>query len=212
MKKILFFLGVVIALILSTSTIVVAENSVVVNPAVVVPDTTQQVVVMESKLLQLLNGDISVPAAPQFVAVERIKIIPADSVQAPVDSGEVGVSIIYPAFQQWFMTKIEEPISEFEVYSYQLLQDASDVYILPKLGTRPEVTVASIFRLIRGQSKGEEGPLLVGRLNIFYIRDNEGILRAVSLQWYHSRWNINANEIDHPLAWPVGVRVFSRAA
>ena len=57
----------------------------------------------------------------------------------------------------------------------------------------------------------KNGPLLTnGYANIFYVRDANGVLRAVSVYWYDGGWDEYAVGVAHPNTWFDGRRVFSR--
>jgi hypothetical protein len=61
------------------------------------------------------------------------------------------------------------------------------------------------------QKNGEGGVLLNnGYANIFYIRDQNRVLRAVGVNWHVDGWNVLADSVEHPRRWNDGDQVFSR--
>ena len=74
---------------------------------------------------------------------------------------------------------------------------------------------AIIKTLTTKQSKGEDGTLLTnGYANIFYVRDAEGELRAVSVNWHagYRGWRVSAYSVARQGRWLAGLHVFSRPA
>ncbi|MFA6275071.1 MAG: hypothetical protein WCX70_02925, partial [Candidatus Paceibacterota bacterium] len=58
---------------------------------------------------------------------------------------------------------------------------------------------------------GENGVLLNnGYANIFYIRDQAGVLRAVRVGWSDGGWYLSAYSALRPNGWRGGRQVFSR--
>lgn len=57
-----------------------------------------------------------------------------------------------------------------------------------------ETTLGQMFFLLEKQGKGEPGALLLntGYLNIFYIRDTNGVLRTVGVSWHYYGWSVYA--------------------
>lgn len=49
-----------------------------------------------------------------------------------------------------------------------------------------------------------------GYANIFYIRDDKGILWAVRVLWYGGGWNVYASSIESSSGWGAGYQVFGR--
>ena len=85
--------------------------------------------------------------------------------------------------------------------------------IIPELGgeTKVETTLSEMFSLIRKQPDGEEGVLLNnGWANILYIRDQNGVLRAVGVRWGDGGWGVDAGSVEDSGGWDAGHQVFSR--
>ncbi len=115
-------------------------------------------------------------------------------------------------FKSWFGGKVEEDFPEGELRPLTLTQSANDSEIIADLGgeTAAEVTLAEIWRLMERQANGGEGVLLNnGWANIFYVRDREGVLRAVDVGWNDDGWFAGAVALDG-VRWNDGNPVFSR--
>lgn len=115
-------------------------------------------------------------------------------------------------FTSWFTGKVEEGVPAEILVAFVLTQGANDTEIITDLGgeEKAEVTLAEIWRLIERQASGREGVLLTnGWANIFYVRDVNGLLRAVGVGWYDDGWGVYAYALDG-FSWYVGGQVFSR--
>jgi hypothetical protein len=85
--------------------------------------------------------------------------------------------------------------------------------IINELGgeAKAETTLSEMFSLMEKQKNGESGVLLNnGYANIFYIRDQNGVLRAVGVDWDDGGWYVGAYSVEDPGGWRVGRQVFSR--
>ena len=95
----------------------------------------------------------------------------------------------------------------------KLRRDALDETILAELGgeNKAETTLTELYTLMEQQKDGRPGTLLVdGTWNVFYIRDLQGVLRAVFVYWYDGGWSVGADSVGDPDGWCAGYRVFSR--
>ena len=64
---------------------------------------------------------------------------------------------------------------------------------------------------MEAQPNGENGNLLNnGWANIFYIKDINGTLRAVHVNWLDDGWFVFAHSVEYPNLWRADYRVFSR--
>lgn len=131
------------------------------------------------------------------------------------DSKEVKFYGIWDNFTSWFLDgdgKIEEPVGE-QVLSYgKLTKNSVDGLIIEELGgeEKVETTLSAIYGLLLKQPKGEEGALLTnGYANIFYVKDINGVLRAVNVLWDDYGWRVYVNSVGRTLVWLAGRRVFS---
>jgi hypothetical protein len=119
-------------------------------------------------------------------------------------------------FKSWFLEgdgKTEEQMGEQTLHYGKLRKFSVDRPIITELGgeEKAETTLTVMFSLMEKQKKGEAGVLLNnGYANIFYIRDQSGVLRTVYVRWYDVGWRVNAYEVSHPSAWDDGGQVFSR--
>ncbi len=117
-------------------------------------------------------------------------------------------------FEKWFFDKTVEPISsEQELNYHKLTKNSVDGPIIVELGgeAKVETTLAEMFSFIARQPNGENGVLLTnGYANVFFIRDMDGVLRAVHCDGCDDGWDLYANSVESPLAWCDGIQVFSR--
>ena len=131
---------------------------------------------------------------------------------------KVKVKISYLGYDltKWFLFdtgKIEGPTSEQTLYCYRLRKFLADDQIIAALGgeEKAETTLLEMFSLMKKQKNGEKGVLLTnGRANIFYIRDQNGVLRVVRVHWHGGGWDIYADSVESPGKWFDGYQVFSR--
>ena len=156
----------------------------------------------KSDLLEVL-GTVAVPVTEKFVAKENF--IVNTGRKAPVKISYVGSN-----FSERFLGKVEKPKPGTQLRYAKLLKSSVDRPILAELGNAAETALAEIFHLMATQPNGEDGALLNnGYANIFYVRDVNGELRAVNVNWNGDGWNVNANSVANPNEWCDGNRVFS---
>lgn len=173
--------------------------------------------------LLTLVGNVKIRLATNFVVGEFFKVNTKKN--APVKISYVGDN-----FKAWYLlpSVSEEAVPEDgpcrtpgaqhsaveTVLRYQALSRYSfDGPIITELGgeAKGETVLAEIFVLMAKQSNGEEGALLnSGYANIFYVRDVNLVLRAVSVNWNGGGWFVCAGSVKCPYGWLAGCRVFSR--
>lgn len=150
----------------------------------------------------------------KFVAKDKFVVNTKRS--APVKIRLLGVNFI-----KWFLSgngKIEDPISEPCGLRYaRLRQPYTDRRIIKELGgkAKAETTLTEMFSLMKKRKNrkknGKVGILLDnGWTNIFYIKDQNGVLRAVFVFWCDDGWYVCASSVESPHGWHGGHRVFSR--
>ena len=128
----------------------------------------------------------------------------------------VKISVVSDVFTSWFLLdggKTEDPINKQILRYCKLRKSSLDGPIFTELGgeEKSETTLAEMFFLMEGQKNGEDGVLLNnGRVNIFYIRDQNGVLRAVVVCWRFDGWLVRAYSVKDPFRWDNGCQVFSR--
>lgn len=171
-----------------------------------------------AQVLQVVDGlaTITLPKILQQVATRTIsavtKFVTADHFK--VDTSKTAtVKLGYLGLSKELMDKVEENISAGEVAVHTLLKDSLDEPILKELGDRAETTLANLWELLTKQGHGRKGTLLTNdNWNIFYIRDTNGKLWAVSAIWdaRYGDWSVCACSVGSPSRWLAGRRVFSR--
>lgn len=152
-------------------------------------------------LLEPLNT-IKVPATEKFAT--RKKFVHDTRRKVPVKISYVGDN-----FSKWFLGKIEKPRPETHLRVMKLTRHLANGPILAELGNNAETTLAEIYALMKRQSNREGGVSFAIYANIFYVRDVNGELRAVSVSWDGIRWEVYASSVSSPNEWLDGSHVFS---
>jgi hypothetical protein len=155
-------------------------------------------------------GTVVIPATTsKFVAKDRFMINTEPN--APVK-----ISCLGDNFISWFLNgdgKTEDPISEQTLRYHKLVQSSTDGPIITELGgeAKAETTLSEAFSLVEKQGNGEDGVLLNnGYASIFYIKDQNGVLRTVLVLWFDVGWRVFASSVEDPFWWGDGDQVFSR--
>jgi hypothetical protein len=131
-------------------------------------------------------------------------------------NASVKISYLGDNFTAWFLNgdgKTEDPISEQALRYHKLQKSSVDGPIINELGgdAKAETTLTEVFSLMEKQKNGESGVLLNnGYANIFYVRDQNGVLRVVDVIWDDGGWNVYARSVEDPDRWSDGRQVFSR--
>lgn len=160
--------------------------------------TTNEILLLEK------IGTTEIPAQGRFVVQERFAVDVADTAR-------VKISYLGDNFRKWFIGKIEEPTALATLRYAKLTRFSVDGPILVELGDKAETTLSQVCTLMERQPNGEEGVLLAdGQANIFYVRDADGVLRAVSVHWGGDGWRVYALLVGYPGRWRGDDRVFSR--
>jgi hypothetical protein len=164
---------------------------------------------IETALLEFVDTVVIWATPGKLVAKERF-VINTDR-NAPVKINFLGRN-----FTAWFLSgdgKIEDTITEQTLYYHKLRQSSVDSPIIDELGgeAKAETTLSEMFCPMVHQRHGEDGALLNNdRSNIFYIRDQNGVLRAVGVSWDGDGWYVDAYSVDGLGGWRGGAQVFSR--
>lgn len=151
-------------------------------------------------ILELVAKGIQVAGAKRFVASESF----------------TQKNGFYPwdNFKANFLGKVEENVADAVLTVHRLKKRSLDAQIRKEIGQeREEITLTHFFDLLRKQSKGEKGHLLVnGYANIAYIRDVNDTLWAVCASWFsdYRDWRVNASSVVNPGGWGDGHQVVSR--
>jgi hypothetical protein len=175
---------------------------------IVVPQPEEQSAPSSPSPLLTPARTIPVQPADKFIASDHFVVNTKKN--APVK-----ISNVWENFAEWFSGKIEERTEsgETSLLYHTLNQNSVDGPIINELGgeAKAETTLAEVFALMVKQANGESGTLLTnGYANIFYVRDTNGVLRAVSVYWYGGCWFVLAYSVGPPNEWRAGNRVFSR--
>ncbi len=156
-------------------------------------------------LLKLIDT-VTIPATAEFVARDKF-------VRGIGDPATVQISYVGDNFTTWFVPKIERSVAAETSLRYaKLTASTVDAPIRAVIGSEfEETTLAQIYTLIERQKNGEKGVFLNnGYANIFYVKDVNGVLRAVDVRWSVSGWHVDAYSVTDPNEWFDGYQVFSR--
>ena len=175
------------------------------------------------------NGNVTQVAQPKptpsILELVSTVVVPATTGNLVVkekfvrDTGrkaKVKISYLGDNFTEWFLSgsgKTEDPITEQTLRYHKLRESSVDGPIIAELGgaEKSETSLSEMFALMEKQGKGENGVLLNnGYANIFYIKDQNGVLRAVYVGWGGDGWDVYAVSVEDPGRWDDGNRVFSR--
>ncbi len=160
-------------------------------------------------ILELVSTVVVSATTSKFIAKD--KFVVNTKRNAPVK-----ISAVWDNFTSWFLSgdgKTEDPISEQTLRYHKLRKSSVDGPIITELGgeEKSETTLTEMFSLMEKQKNGEDGVLLNnGYANIFYIRDQNGVLRAVDVCWFDDGWDVDAFSVENPGRWSDGYQVFSR--
>jgi len=152
-------------------------------------------------------GTVEVPAtAEPFIAVEKF-VIGTDR------EAKVKISYLGANFTEWFSDKVEDHFGGSTLRYRKLRKESVDGPIITELGggDAAETTLAELFKTLEMQPNGERGNLLInGWANVFYIKDKNGVLRAVICHWNGDGWRVDADPVGDPDGWNDGRQFFSR--
>lgn len=153
-----------------------------------------------------IQGTITVPALPRFIASQKFVVDAKDTPK---------ISYLYRDFRKWFLEKIEEPVEETQIRCMTLVKPSKDKQILSKLGKKAETTLGQIYALMEYQANSQDDVLLLDEwvaTNLFYVRDTNGSLRAVYINWYDDGdgWHVYASSVKNSIERSIGTRVFFR--
>jgi hypothetical protein len=172
-----------------------------------VVNRTKSVVQAITVLLSTIIAVLTVFATTEkFVAKDKFKVNTGKK-------AKVKISFLGDNFKEWFLGKTEDPFVGSTVYGRKLEKNSVDGPILAELGGNDvaETTLTEMYSVMEAQPNGESGNLLNnGWANIFYVKDINGVLRAVFVFWFDGGWNVRARSVGGPGGWSADVRVFSR--
>jgi hypothetical protein len=160
--------------------------------------------------------------APKPSLLEPVTTVEVEGIDEFVASGKFrkgetidGVKIwsLGGNFKTNFVGKTEKDIAPATLRIQKLKKASIDTPIRNDIGADNEETALGQFwELLKKQGQGQAGALLVnGWANIFYIRDQNGTLWAVSARWLSGcGWLVEASSVTFPVEWSAGRQVVSR--
>lgn len=153
------------------------------------------------KLLKLVTS-VSLAAIESFESAKNFKVD---------KKSEVQIYWLGTSFKKHFGRKVERACEAVEIRVHTLKAPSLDAPIITELGEKREISLGQFFALLKKQGKGQKGALLTnGYANIAYVRDDEGVLRAVRAYWDAGYgWHVEAYALGHPGRWD-SAQVLSR--
>ena len=159
--------------------------------------------------MQILKflGSVVVPAIGKFV----IK----DTLTETFNNVKIAwTNLGYEHLGKRFFGKVEEPSEETTFQSNRLLIKSFDDLIIPKLGGESgvESRFSQISYLLNQQPNGVAGILTItddADLNVFYVRDKNGVLCSMSVALNEAGWFVVIYSIKAPEKWYAGVTFIS---
>ncbi len=132
----------------------------------------------ETPLFSLADSSIPIPALlDAFVVKDHFK------------KGNSGIVYLGENFQKCFGGQTVASRNGLQLRSHRLNRGSHDWKILAEIDGCEETDLAAVFHFISLQPKGGQGVLLSnGYANIFYVRDVNSELRAVSVFWCGGGW------------------------
>ncbi|MFA6993826.1 MAG: hypothetical protein WC268_04530 [Patescibacteria group bacterium] len=131
-----------------------------------------------------------------LVQVERVaRFVVAEHFKTGNGAGVVFRGF-HPTFVSEFLDKVETDIPAAELIIHTLREDSSvlDAEIIAELGIRYETTLYHLWEMLKRQPTGVEKEARLGlpssQSSAFYIRNNRGRLRVVSVDWNNDGWYI----------------------
>jgi hypothetical protein len=126
-------------------------------------------------------------------------------------AAEVRISWLGATFMRHFAVKIEDNTDDVTLQTYTLSRASTDTQIVAEFDDHHETKLADLWCLLKLQANGEDGALQTNAvLNIFFVRDAAGVLRAVDALWAGAGWEIGASPVEGHREWPSGSRVIAR--
>lgn len=157
--------------------------------------------------LMKLVGTATVPAIPTFRAIEHFRT----DRPSPVVIGCLGTN-----FCRVFLSGdgiVEDAVSGTTLRIHRLVKNSTDTEIIAELGQLATTTLGQMYEMMKAQSNGERGNLLVnGWMNIFYVPDDEGSICSVRCNWDFDsrRWYVLAFSVATKNMWTADDQVVSR--
>ena len=157
-----------------------------------------QAVIKVAELLRKLTAT-KVSGTNKFVASKHLK--------------QANVGWTNDNFNKLFLKKVEENVGDVTIGVHHLEKTSLSIPIMAELGDRAEIQLAHFFKLLKAQSKGQDGLLPTnGYATIAYIKGSDGNFWAVLANWHsdHGYWFVDACSVVYPYRWARGNQVLSR--
>lgn len=168
-----------------------------------------ELVVKTTELLRKV-AEVAVGGTKSFVASDAFGENNSDGIKF----------YLWPNFSNNFLGKVEEDVKPVTITIHRFEKASRDDRIMSELGIdikskKGVIKLAHFREMIKAQSQGQEGPLLVnGYVNIAYIEDEKGTVWAVGSDWgsVGRGWGVYARSVGGPCEWSAGGRVLSQVS
>ncbi|OGY43229.1 MAG: hypothetical protein A3B89_01065 [Candidatus Buchananbacteria bacterium RIFCSPHIGHO2_02_FULL_40_13] len=167
----------------------------------------------EDGVNQFLRGELTVKGAELLKRVTTMAVSGTKRFVANEHRKETNVGLTGSNFEKLFLEKVEENVGDAIIAIDRLVRASLNASIRAELGSRAEIKLAHFFEVLKAQSGGEAGVLLVnGYANIAYIRGADKKVWAVDAYWGSDCgfWRVDARSVGGPSGWCAGRRVLSR--
>jgi len=161
----------------------------------------------EAKLLEYI-GFFQLPAIKKFVTAEKFR-------EGKTTDG-VRIAFINYKFRTHFLPIVEENVYAMRMRNQKLCRNSLDTPIVTEIGgeEKAQTHLAQIWELLKRQGTGkplECGLLVNGNANIFYVRDINGVLCAVSANWsdFIDCWSVETLPVSISREWCADSQVIS---
>jgi hypothetical protein len=152
---------------------------------------------VESSNLEFVSSITLAETTVDFIAKDRFIVDIRSNLPAPIN-------YIADNFSAWFLSgtgKVERPMKGRSIRHDKIRKFTADVSIISELGGDDcvESTLAEVLCLMeRGFSS--EG-LNAEHVNVFYVRDQNGVLRVVHVKFATVGWRIGADSVRNMHRW-----------
>lgn len=159
--------------------------------------------ITKAKLQDFLRGQ---PILLESLFTVLVPVLKGFSVSDEFENGKNDIDLVSDKFREYFVGSVKaSDVAKLRVS--RLCRESTNANILKELGDKAETTLAHVLHAL---SIKKVMLLANGYANIFYVRDNEGELRVVSLVWGQvCGWDLEVGAIEDGSRWGRDRRVIS---
>ncbi len=121
------------------------------------------------------------------------------------ESAEVPISFLNENWKSWFGDMVVGATEACDLEVHKLTEDSLDKPIIEEIGQELcETSPAVLYAMMKN------GHLSKDKWYLLYMKDINGVRRAVGVCWRVGGWRVDAYSASCPLGWGAGGRVVSR--